>query len=455
MTPLEYFKANRVRMLEELKDLLRIPSVSAQPEHKADVEKCAQWLVDHCKSIGLTAELRKTAGNPIVIARTPNFDKATKDTYNVYGHYDVQPVEPLNEWTKTKDPFEPVIADGNIYGRGTSDDKGQLFMHLKAVECYLKTGTPLPFNITFMFEGEEEVGSTNLAQFLTDNAEEFKCRAMVVSDTGMPALDCPAMTYALRGIISLEIYLKGPKQDLHSGIHGGAVQNPAHVLCSMIASLHDAQGRVTIPGFYDEVDDLTDYEREQFKRLPYDDESYKATLQLKELFGEEGYTTVERRSARPTLEVNGLTSGYQGEGGKTIVPSTASAKVTCRLVPNQKAKQMMDKVCAHLEAICPKTVIMKIVRGQEGDPYIIQPNSKPAQAALKALKRAFGCEPTVMREGGSIPITIEFKRKLGAETLLLGLSLPDDNAHSPNEKFCLECFDKGVATSIYLWEELR
>ena len=455
MTPLEYFKANRERMLEELKDLLRIPSVSAQPEHKADVEKCAQWLVDHCKSIGLTAELRKTAGNPIVIARTPNFDKAAKVTYNVYGHYDVQPAEPLNEWTKTKDPFEPVIADGNIYGRGTSDDKGQLFMHLKAVECYLKTGTPLPFNITFMFEGEEEVGSTNLAQFLTDNAEEFKCRAMVVSDTGMPALDCPAMTYALRGIISLEIYLKGPKQDLHSGIHGGAVQNPAHVLCSMIASLHDAQGRVTIPGFYDEVDDLTDYEREQFKRLPYDDESYKASLQLKELFGEEGYTTVERRSARPTLEVNGLTSGYQGEGGKTIVPSTASAKVTCRLVPSQKAKQMMDKVCAHLEAICPKTVTMKIVRGQEGDPYIIQPNSKPAQAALKALKRAFGCEPTVMREGGSIPITIEFKRKLGAETLLLGLSLPDDNAHSPNEKFCLECFDKGVATSIYLWEELK
>lgn len=439
-------------MLEELKEFLRIPSVSAQPEHKEDMHRCAKWLCNHCKEIGLDTKIHQTKGHPIVVARTPH--NASKLTYMVYGHYDVQPVEPLEGWTKTKNPFEPVVADGNIYGRGTADDKGQLFTHLKAVECILKTGSELPFNLIFLMEGEEEIGSENLGQFLESHAEELRCEAVVISDTGMPSISCPAVTYALRGVLALEVILTGPDRDLHSGIHGGAVHNPAHVLCSMLASLHDPQGRVTVPGFYNEVENLTNYEREQFQKLPFSDESYKESLSLKELFGEEGYTTIERRSSRPTLEVNGLTSGYQGTGSKTIIPSVASAKITCRLVPNQKAEVIMERVSKHLKNICPASASIEIMHGHGGDPYIVDPTSSKVQAALRALQRAFKAEPTIMREGGSIPITIEFKRKLNADALLIGFSLPDDNAHSPNEKFSLECFDKGVATSVYLWEEL-
>ena len=452
MKPLEYFKKYRERMLEELKEFLRIPSVSAQPEHKEDMQRCAEWLSNHCKAIGLNAEIHQTKGHPIVLARTPH--NVSKRSYMVYGHYDVQPVEPLEGWTKTTNPFEPVVKDGNIYGRGTSDDKGQLFTHLKAIECILKTGSELPFNIVFLMEGEEEIGSESLSQFLEDHADDLRCEAVVISDTGMPAITCPAVSYALRGVLAFEIFLTGPDRDLHSGIHGGGVHNPAHALCSLLSSLHDSQGRVTIPGFYDEVEPLSPYEREQFKKLPHNDESYKKSLNLEELYGEEGYTTVERRSCRPTLEINGLTSGYQGTGSKTIVPSVASAKITRRIVPHQKADVIMDRVCKYIESICPPTVSIKIVRGHGGDPYIVEPDSPKVQASLRALGRAFEQEPTIMREGGSIPITMEFKRKLGADALLIGLSLPDDNAHSPNEKFCLECFDKGVVTSVHLWEEL-
>lgn len=451
MTPIEYYMANRERMLEELKELLRIPSISAQAEYKQDVQRCAQWLANHCAKLGMDAKVRATDGNPIVVAHLKI--GVNLPTYLVYGHYDVQPVEPLEGWTKTK-PFEPTIADGNIYGRGTSDDKGQLFMHLKAVESILQSGNKLPCNLTFLFEGEEEVGSTSLPKFLEENKDELACEAVIVSDTGMPGLKCPALTYALRGVLGVEVILTGPNRDLHSGIHGGAVQNPAHVLCSMIASLHDENGRVTVPGFYDGVEELTEHEREEFKRLPFSEKDYAKDLDVQELFGEKSYSSIERRSARPTLEVNGLTSGYQGEGGKTIIPSVASAKITCRIVPNQSALTVRDKLCAHLRAICPKTVSMKIVNGQAGDAYLIAPEGKKVTAALRALKKAFDIDPTIMREGGSIPITIDFKRILGADTLLLGFSLPDDNAHSPNEKFCLECFDKGVATGIYIWDEL-
>ena len=263
ITPIEYFHKNRERMLEELKELLRIPSVSAQPSYKDDVKRCADWLINHCKKIGLIAEKRETEGNPLVLARTPGYKEA-KYRYLVYGHYDVQPPEPLELWTKTKNPFSPVIADGNIYGRGTADDKAQLFMHLKAVECFLATGTPLPCGISFLFEGEEEIGSRSLETFLQKHAEDLSCDLVIISDTGMPALNCPAVTCGLRGVLALEVTLTGPNRDLHSGIHGGAVQNPAHVLCSMIAALHDQDGKVTVPGFYDEVCNLTEFEKKQF-----------------------------------------------------------------------------------------------------------------------------------------------------------------------------------------------
>lgn len=453
ITPIEYFHKNRERMLEELKELLRIPSVSAQPSYKDDVKRCADWLINHCKKIGLIAEKRETEGNPLVLARTPGYKEA-KYRYLVYGHYDVQPPEPLELWTKTKNPFSPVIADGNIYGRGTADDKAQLFMHLKAVECFLATGTPLPCGISFLFEGEEEIGSPSLGTFLKRHSDDLPCDLIIISDTGMPALNCPAVTCGLRGVLALEVTLTGPNRDLHSGIHGGAVQNPAHVLCSMIAALHDQDGKVTIPGFYDHVSEVTEFERKQFQNLPYNDEEYKKDLGVEQLFGEKGYTSTERRTARPTLEVNGLTSGYQGQGGKTIVPSIASAKITCRTVPNQNAKELQDKVCSYLEQVCPKTVSIQIEREQAGDAYLIDPAGKSVSAALRALEKAFGCKATIMREGGSIPIVVDFKNYLKADSLLIGLSLPDDNAHSPNEKFSLECFDKGIETSIYLWNEL-
>jgi len=451
MTPLEYYQKNRARMLEELKELLSIPSVSALPEHKADVRKCAEWLTNHCKQLGLKAKLNPTAGNPIVTAHTeidPNLP-----TYLVYGHYDVQPVDPLDKW-KTE-PFKPVIKDGNIYGRGTTDDKGQFFMHLKAYECLVKSGNKLPCNLTFIFEGEEEIGSENFPQFLRDYADELKCEAVVVSDTGMPSLQLPALTYALRGLASLEVFLTGPDRDLHSGVHGGAVMNPIHALCSLIAGLHDSKGRVTVAGFYDDVRELENSEREEFKRLPYSDSTYKAEAgNVPDLFGEEGFTSYERRTARPTLEVNGITGGYQGEGDKTIIPSTASAKITCRLVAHQKPEKILDLVAEHLVKNCPSSVTIKVEKRHGGEPYELPANHPKMKAALSAMEKAFGCKPTIIRGGGSIPITMDFKKYLGADTLLVGLSLPDDNEHSPNEKYALECFDKGVTMGTYIWDEL-
>jgi acetylornithine deacetylase/succinyl-diaminopimelate desuccinylase-like protein len=445
-------KRNQARFVAELCDYLRLPSVSAQPRYKQDLRACAEWLGEHCRQIGLDARVCPTQGHPIVIAKTPRARSTRKPHFMVYGHYDVQPPEPMDLWQTP--PFEPRIAGRSIFARGTTDNKGQHFAHLKAVEAYLKTGTPLPCDLTFVIEGEEEVGSANLAKFLKSHRPELKCLAVVVSDTGMPDADHPALTYALRGIIAFEITLQGPSRDLHSGIFGGAVDNPAMALSQLLARLRNPNGRVAIPGFYDDVVPLTAYERKQFKRLPITDRELQKLIGVKHLFGERGFTPMEQRSARPTFEINGLTSGYQGTGSKTIVPAWARAKITCRLVPNQRPAHIRKIVCDYLNKICPPTVRIEIEAGHGAEAYLVSPNSTRAQAALRALRRAFQREPVLLREGGSIPIVNDFKKILGADSLLLGLGLPDDNAHSPNEKFDLDCFEKGQRMSALLWQEL-
>jgi acetylornithine deacetylase/succinyl-diaminopimelate desuccinylase-like protein len=339
-------------------------------------------------------------------------------------------------------------------GRGTADNKGQHFAHLKAIEAYLACGVELPCDLTFVIEGEEEVGSMGLTGFLKRKARELGCGCVVISDTGMPSLELPALTYALRGVTALEVKLTGPNRDLHSGIYGGSVENPAIALSRMLAGLVDGRGRVSIPGFYERVRPLTGFERKQMRRLPHDEARYRKFLGVPALWGERGYTTEERRTARPTLEVNGLTSGYQGEGSKTIVPSWASAKLTMRLVPDQDPAKILQKVNTHLRRVCPNTVRMEIQAGHGAEPYSVSPTGELAAAGLEALESGFRKKPVLIREGGSIPIVCEFKRALGADSLLLGLALPDANAHSPNENLHLDAFAGGMRMSAHLWPAL-
>jgi acetylornithine deacetylase/succinyl-diaminopimelate desuccinylase-like protein len=451
---INYLKEHQSRAIAELCEYVRFPSVSAQPHHRQDLRACAEWVVKHCRAIGLEARLCSTKGNPIVVAKTPRAKSpgARRPHFLVYGHYDVQPPEPLELWKSP--PFEPRVSNGALFGRGASDNKGQNLAHIKAVEAYLKTGTRLPCDITFVIEGEEEVGSSSLAAFLREHRAELACDAIVISDTGMPTPKHPALTYALRGIASFEVTLFGPTRDLHSGIFGGTVDNPAMALCQLLGKLRDKDGRVTVPGFYQGVRPLSAYERKQFARLPFKATEYQKFLGVPKLFGERGFTPLEQRSARPTFEINGLTSGYQGEGSKTIVPAWARAKITVRLVPNQNPTEVVGRVRQHLEKLCPPTVRLEIKSGHGAEPYLVSPTGPQAQAALRALKLAFDCEPVLVREGGSIPIVNDFKKILRADALLLGLSLPDDNAHSPNEKFDLSCFAKGQLMSAYLWQEL-
>jgi acetylornithine deacetylase/succinyl-diaminopimelate desuccinylase-like protein len=452
---IEYLKENESRFVNELCEYVRFPSVSAQPQHRADLQACAEWLLGHCQHIGLDARLCSTPGNPIVVAKTPRSKSASsrrRPHFLVYGHYDVQPPEPFELWKSP--PFEPRIEGRSLFARGASDNKGQNLAHLKAIEAHLKTGTELPCDITFVIEGEEEVGSKSLAGFLEEHQGELRCDAIVVSDTGMPTPKHPALTYALRGIVAFEVTLRGPSRDLHSGIFGGTVDNPALALCQLLAQFRDKNGRVAVPGFYNAVQPLTAFERKQLARLPFKARDFQKFLGVPKLFGERGYTPIEQRSARPTFEINGLTSGYQGEGSKTIVPAWARAKITTRLVPNQSPARIIKAVRAHFKKLCPPTMRLEIKSGHGAEPYVVSPTSAQAQAALRALKSAFGYEPVLLREGGSIPIVNDFKRILKVDTLMLGLALPDDNAHSPNEKFDLDCFAKGQLMSAYLWQEL-
>ena len=449
---LDYLREHHDRFVRDLCDYLRFPSVSAQPQHQKDLRACAEWLVTRCRRIGLDSELCETAGHPVVLARTPRQAGKRRPHFLVYGHYDVQPPEPFELWQSP--PFEPRVTDTAVFARGASDNKGQHLAHLNAVEAWLATGAELPCDLTFLIEGEEEVGSRSLAGFLAARRAELRCDAVVVSDTGMPAPGLPALTYALRGIAAVEITVTGPDRDLHSGIFGGTVDNPAMALCQMLAKLRDRRGRVNIPGFYDDVAPLSAYERRQLARLPFNARAYRRFLGVPRLFGETGYTAWEQRSARPTVEINGLTSGYQGEGSKTIIPAWARAKLTFRLVPHQRPDRIARLVVRHLCRLTPPTVRAQITIGHGGEPYLLDPRSPRAQAALRALRAAFDREPVLLREGGSIPIVTQFRKILGAETLLLGLALPDDNAHSPNEKFDLGNYAAGMRLGATLWPEL-
>jgi acetylornithine deacetylase/succinyl-diaminopimelate desuccinylase-like protein len=449
---LHYLTEHEDRFVQELCEYVRFPSVSAQSQHATDISACAQWLAAHCERIGLQAAIHRTAGHPVVLARTPRRRGVARPHFLVYGHYDVQPPEPLELWESA--PFEPRLAGGNLFARGASDNKGQHLAHLQAVEAYLQTGTDLPCDLTFLIEGEEEIGSPSLAAFLRAQRAQLRCDGVVISDNGIPDLDHPALTYALRGLLACEIIVRGPSRDLHSGLFGGPVANPALVLCELLSELRDAKGRVAVPGFYDEVRPLSAYERRQLARVPFRAEAFRRFLGVPRLDGERGFTPNEQRMARPTVEINGLTSGYQGEGSKTIIPAWARAKLTFRLVPDQKPAAIFKRVKAHLRRLCPPTVKLEITGGHGGDPYCVSPTGPQARAALRALRAAFGREPILLREGGSIPIVTDFKRILGADTLLLGLSLPDDNPHAPNEKFSLAAFARGREMSARLWPEL-
>lgn len=448
----EYLSQNRRQFVEQLKTLVRFPSVSTQPEHRRDVLACAGWLVRHFRNLGLDVKQYPTKGNPILVAHTPRAPRANALHVLVYGHYDVQPPEPFDLW-KTP-PFQPVERGGKLFGRGASDNKGQFFAHVKAVEAYLKTRTPLPVNLTFLIEGEEEVGSQNLMLFVKKHAKQLRADYVIVSDTGMFSKNCPTITYATRGIAALEVRVDGPSRDLHSGVFGGSVANPVMTLARLLAACVDVKGHVAVPGFQDDVKPLKKWERRQFRRLPFDDRAYARFLGVPSLAGEKGYTTLERRWARPTFEINGITGGYQGAGTKTIVPAWASAKITCRLVPNQKPEIIARLVSQHLRRICPASVRLTVTEGHHSYPFLEPPSGCGARAAAVALKKSFGRDPVFVREGGSLPILDVFKRQLGGEIILIGLGLPDDNWHSPNEKMDLANFHRGAVMSAELLREL-
>ena len=437
--------------LEDLFSFLRFPSISTDSKHAPDVRACAAWLIAKLGGMGLATELHETPGHPVVVARNPHV--AGRRTVLIYGHYDVQPVDPLALWTT--DPFEPVIRDGRILARGAADNKGQMLAHVLGVEKTLSEKGELPVNIIFLFEGEEEIGSPNLAAFLRDHLDELKCDIIAISDTGMVAPGVPTLGYGLRGLTCCEVILRGPKRDLHSGLFGGIVANPASAMARLVTSLHGLDGEVTIEGFYDQVRPLETWEREMGATLPgVSDADYLAVTGSPGLFGEPGYTSAERVWARPTAEVNGMGSGYQGEGSKTVIPAEAFVKLSFRLVPDQCPQDIMAKVKKHLESHCPPGVEIEIQPGHDGKPYVTDPNSKDGLAAQNALRRAFAAEPVLIREGGSIPIVQTFRDILGADTLLLGLALSDARIHSPNENFPVANFEAGIRLNQALLEEL-
>ncbi|MEO0454210.1 MAG: dipeptidase [Verrucomicrobiota bacterium] len=427
--------------LHDLLTFLRFPSVSTEPRNADDVRSCAGWLANKLAAMGLHARVIPTDGHPIVLAKSEV--KPELKTILIYGHYDVQPVDPLDQWEHP--PFEPRVKDGIITARGATDNKGQILSHVLGVQETLQKEGELPVNVIFLIEGEEEIGSPNLTPFLKEYQDELKCDVVVISDTGMIAPGIPTFTYGLRGVSCLEFTVKGPSHDLHSGIFGGTIANPAAVISKMIASLHDENGKVAIEGFYDEVKAPEEWEREGWKKLPVHESEFQELTDVPELYGEKGYSGFERTWIRPTAEVNGLYSGYQGEGSKTIVPSTATAKLSFRLVPDQDCLKILELAEAHLKKHCPPSVTLEIERQHSGNAYLVDPQSGFGKAATEAAKEAFpGADPALIREGGSIPIVAEFKNILGVDTLLFGLALPDARCHSPNENFPVANFEGGM-----------
>lgn len=435
-------ETNKQRFLDELLELLRIPSISAKPENKEDMNSCAVLVKKRLEEAGaVNVKIYPTKGHPVVFGEL--IVDPAKPTVLVYGHYDVQPVEPLELWHSG--PFEPVIKDGKIYARGSADDKGQFYMHVKALETMVKTNS-VPLNIKFLIEGEEEVGSENLGIFMEGNKELLKADVVLISDTAMISLDTPSLDTGVRGLSYIEVELTGPDRDLHSGVYGGAVANPITVLARMIASLHDENNHISIPGFYDDVQELTPEERTKLNKAPFDETAYREDLGIKALWGEKGYTTLERTGVRPTLELNGIWGGYMGEGSKTVLPSKAHAKISCRLVPGQDHHKMTDLLIAHLNKITPEFVTLKTIIHHGGNPYVTPIDSIEYKAAEKAIEATFGKLPIPVRGGGSIPITTLFESILDCKTIFMGFGLDSDNLHSPNEKYNLENYYKGIET---------
>jgi acetylornithine deacetylase/succinyl-diaminopimelate desuccinylase-like protein len=441
----------RDNYLEDYYSFLRFPSVSTDDQYKEKLDQCADWLVKKLASIGLETQLVLTKRHPIVWAR--NKHTAGRRTVLIYGHYDVQPPDPLDLWDSP--PFEPVLKNGYVFARGATDNKGQILAHILGIQETMEQDRDLPVNLHLVIEGEEEIGSGNLGGFLSENRDALKSDVAVVSDTGMIEKGVPTLSYGLRGVTALEIKVTGPKMDLHSGIFGGAVQNPITALAQLLATLHDREGRVAIFGFYDQVKPLEKWEREAWRKLPVDgDKLIREETGVPELFGEAGYNSLERIWARPTAEINGIGGGYQGQGTKTVIASHAMAKLTFRLVPDQEGDEILKLARAHLQKNLPKGVTMEITDGHSGPWYLTDPHSAIGEAAQRALRKAFDRDPALIREGGSIPIVSQFRGILGIETLLMGLALPDCRAHSPNENFPLENFEGGIRLNKAILQEL-
>ena len=453
----KYIKENKSRFINELVELLKIPSISADPAYKKDVLNCAEEVAKSMKNAGAeNIEICETSGYPIVYG-----DKIIDNnlpTVLVYGHYDVQPADPLDLWENA--PFEPIIKktdihpEGAIFARGSCDDKGQFYMHIKAFELMMNTNT-LACNIKFMIEGEEEVGSENLGVFVKENKARLKCDAILISDTGIIANDTPSITTGLKGLSYLEVEVAGPSRDLHSGLYGGAVANPINILCEMIAKMKDEKNHITIPGFYDNVMQLSESERAEIARAPFSLDKYKKALNLSEVHGEEGYTTMERTGIRPTLDVNGIWGGYTGEGAKTVIPSKAYAKISMRLVPNQSDKEITELFSNYFKQIAPKSVKVKVTPHHGGEPYASPTNIPAYIAASQAMEVTYGKKPVPVKSGGSIPIVALFEKELGVKSILLGFGLDSDAIHSPNEHYGIFNYLKGIETIPHFFENYR
>jgi acetylornithine deacetylase/succinyl-diaminopimelate desuccinylase-like protein len=448
----EYLDEHRQRHIDEWIDFVRIPSISAKSEHRDDMHRAAEWLVVRMLEAGLeAAELIPTAGHPVVVGEWRGAPGAP--TLLVYGHYDVQPPEPLDEWLSP--PFEPEIRDGRLYGRGTTDDKGQAYLHLKAVEALLALNGTLPVNVIFVVEGEEEVGSPNLPGFLVENRERLACDAVLISDTSMFAPGLPSVTIGLRGLAYMEIHVQGSNSDLHSGEYGGAVCNPGNALARILAGLHDEHGRITIPGFYDKVRELGERERQALRELPFDEEAFRESVGSPALRGgEQGHSVLERLWTRPTLDVNGLLCGYTGEGAKTVLPARAMAKVSMRLVPGQDYQEVEQQFADHVRSLAPEGVKVRVEALHGGPPWYAEPRGPVFAAANEALAAAFGREPVYTRGGGSIPIVQHFEQTLGVPVVLIGFGLPGDNLHAPNESMLVENYTRGIEAIARLHQRL-
>ncbi len=447
----KYIKSNYDNYVDELIEYLKIPSVSTTAAHKKDLKNCAKFVADNLKNAGMKkVKIIPTEGHPLVYGEHIRDPKLP--TVLIYGHYDVQPVDPLDLWKSP--PFDPVIKNGKIWARGANDNKGQNFVHIKSVEAYKKTGTDLPVNVKFIIEGEEEIGSESLEKFLKKNKSLLSCDAVMISDTSMYAPGLPTINYGLRGLCYMEVEVTGSNKDLHSGTFGGTVANPINVLANMIAKLQDKNGKIKIPGFYDDVKRLTKKDKENYKKLKFSEAQYKKELGVKELQGEKGYSTLERMSGRPTLDCNGIYGGFTEEGAKTVLPSKATAKISMRLVPDQDPKKIAKLFTKHIKAIAPKSVSIKVKELHGGLPIVVSLDSPEMEAAARAASKAFGKKTVYTREGGSIPIVVEFAKQLKAPTILMGLGLDTDNIHSPNEHFSLSSFKKGILASAYFLEEM-